>query len=199
MRLEGAALSRRPWRACGDAVGAVRPGRWLRGRGWRSGDWAPPVEPTREALDAVTGDVPAALHGARLPLAVAQLGGALARADGDLEVAGGVVERDERGEPTGVLREEAAWPFRDRYLRPTDDEYVEAMRAGLRLAASRGVTAVHDKDGWLGAPRLWQRLLEEGSLTLRVWQSLPAEQLTELEALGLPRAASATTCCGSAT
>src|SRR5207247_5938904 len=47
---------------------------------------------------------------------------------------------------------------------------------GLRLAASRGVTAVHDKDGWLGAPRFWQALEAEGSLSLRVWQSLPAEK-----------------------
>src|SRR3954462_327248 len=27
-----------------DAVGSVEPGRWLRGRGWRSGDWSPAVE-----------------------------------------------------------------------------------------------------------------------------------------------------------
>ena len=32
------------------------------------------------------------------------------------QVAGGVVERDGDGEPTGVLREESAWRFRDRYL-----------------------------------------------------------------------------------
>jgi predicted amidohydrolase YtcJ len=55
----------------------------------------------------------------------------------------------------------------------------------LKLAASRGVTAVHDKDGWLGALRLWQRLEAAGSLTLRVWQSLPAEQAGDLRALGI--------------
>src|SRR5438093_1400893 len=82
-------------------------------------------------------------------------------------VAGGVGERDERGEPTGVLREEAAWRFKDLYLAIPDDEYVAAMREGLRIAAARGVTAVHDKDGWLGALRLWQRLHTDGALTLR--------------------------------
>jgi predicted amidohydrolase YtcJ len=95
-------------------------------------------------------------------------------------VPGGVVELDERGEPTGVLREESCWHFRDRYIETTDDEYLEAMRAGVKLAASRGVTAVHDKDGWLGALRFWQRLAEEGALSLRVWQSLPAEKADEL-------------------
>jgi predicted amidohydrolase YtcJ len=91
-----------------------------------------------------------------------------------------VVELDERGEPTGVLREESCWHFRDAYLEITDDEYVEAMRSGVKLAAARGVTAVHDKDGWIGALRFWQRLEAEGSLPLRVWQSLPAEKAEEL-------------------
>src|SRR5438132_333741 len=87
-----------------------------------------------------------------------------------------VVELDGRGDPTGLLREESAWRFRARYVfgGTSEDEWVEAMRAGLRLAASRGVTAVHDKDGWLGALRFFQRLRNEEALTLRVWQSLPA-------------------------
>ena len=42
---------------------------------------------------------------------------ALALAGGDLEVEGGVVERDDDGEPTGVLREESAWRFRERHVR----------------------------------------------------------------------------------
>ena len=60
-----------------------------------------------------------------------------------------------------------------------DEEYLTAMRAGIKLANARGVTAVHDKDGWLGALRLWQQLEESGSLTLRVWQSIPHDRLDE--------------------
>src|SRR6266511_3551371 len=124
-------------------LSGVAPGRWLRGFGWRSDEWQPPAEPTKEALDAVTGDVPVALmakdyHSLWLNSA------ALARADGDLQVPGGVVERDERGE-----------------------------------------TAVHDKDGWLGALAVWQELESEGALTLRVWQSLPHEHIGALAELGV--------------
>jgi predicted amidohydrolase YtcJ len=162
-----------------EALAGVRPGAWLLGRGWRSGDWRPEVEPTKEALDEIAGDTPIALM-ARDSHSVWLSSAALARADGDLQVPGGVVELDERGEPTGVLREESCWHFRDAYIETTDDEYVDAMRAGLKLASSRGVTAVHDKDGWLGALRFWQRLEAEGALTLRVWQSLPAEKAGEL-------------------
>src|SRR4051812_32301649 len=169
-----------------DRIGRAdrREGRWIRGYGWRSGDWPERTEPTKERLDGVTGATPAAMiakdyHSLWLNSA------ALASADGDLEVAGGVVERDERGEATGVLREEAAWRFKERHMRVPDDEYVEAMRLGVKLANSRGVTAVHDKDGWLGALRLWQRLRDLGSLSLRVWQSAPHEQVDELRAVGI--------------
>jgi predicted amidohydrolase YtcJ len=159
-----------------------REGRPILAFGWRSSEWA--EQPTRARLDEVTGSAPAALlakdyHSLWLNTA------ALSLAGGDLEVEGGVVERDAAGEPTGILREQAAWRFRERHLAVRDGTYVEAMRRGLKLAASRGVTAVHDKDGWLRALRLWQQLEAAGALTLRVWQSVPAEQVHELRALGI--------------
>ena len=178
VRLEGARSLEEAVVRVRDALGGAS-GTWLLGRGWRSGDWSPPVEPTRHELDAIAPDRPVALM-ARDSHSVWLNSVALARANGDLQVPGGVVELDERGEPTGVLREESCWQFRDRYIETTDDEYVEAMRAGMKLAATRGVTAVHDKDGWLGALRFWQRLDAEDALILRVWQSLPAEKAEEL-------------------
>jgi predicted amidohydrolase YtcJ len=159
-----------------------RRGSWIRGTGWRDADWQ--RKPTRAALDEVTGGVPAALwakdyHSLWLNSA------ALALAGGDLDVPGGVVERDERGEPTGVLREESAWRFRERFVTVTEEEWVEATREGIRIANGRGVAAVHDKDGWLGAATVFGRINEREGLTLRVWQSLPAEKLAALTELSL--------------
>jgi predicted amidohydrolase YtcJ len=186
VRLEGTRSLDEAVARVAEAVARGEPGRWLRGLGWRSGEWEPHVEPTKDALDPVTGDVPVALmakDGHSLWLNSA----ALARADGDLRVPGGVVEVDERGEPTGLLREESAWRFRNTYVygQTPAAEWVEAMRDGIRIANSRGVTAVHDKDGWVGILPWWQALRDEGALTLRVWQSLPHERLPELEALGM--------------
>ena len=158
-----------------------RHGEWIRGTGWRSPTWE--KQPTKEALDEVTGGAPAALW-AKDYHSLWLNSTALALAGGDLEVEGGVVERDESGEPTGVLREEAAWQYRARFGAVPDEEWDDATRAGMKLASSRGVIAIHDKDGWLGAPRIFQRLAERDALTLRVWQSLPHERLPELEALG---------------
>ncbi len=153
-------------------VAAAAPmGGWIRGGGWRDETWGAD-RPSAAALDAVRGDVPIALrahdfHSLWLNSA------ALALADGDLETPGGVVERDEHGEPTGVLREEAAWRFQDRFP-PTDDDTLAAMRAALPAVAAAGVVAVHDKDGGRGAPALFAALRATGELPLRVWQSLPA-------------------------
>ena len=76
-------------------------GTWIRGRGWRDAAW--PEKPAAAALDAVTGNTPAALfsndyHSLWVNSA------ALAVAGGDLEIEGGVVERNPDGTPTGILR-----------------------------------------------------------------------------------------------
>jgi predicted amidohydrolase YtcJ len=161
-----------------EALDRIRSSGWKRGYGWRDAEW-PDGPPTRQALDGIS-DEPAAMwskdyHSVWLNSA------ALALAGGNLEVEGGVVERDAQGEPTGVLREEAAWRFKDRHLSVSDEEYVDAMRAGVKLVHARGVTCVHDKDGWIGAAGLWQRLEPQ----LRVWQSVPAETLPHLRELSL--------------
>ncbi|HEY7003536.1 MAG TPA: amidohydrolase [Gaiellaceae bacterium] len=184
VRLEGARSLNEALARVREAVAGIPEGRWLRGLGWRSGEWTPPVEPTKEALDAVTGGVPTALM-ARDYHSLWLNSAALAQANGDLQVPGGVVERDERGEPTGVLREECAWHFRDAYVRPTHEEMVEASREGIRLANARGVVAVHDKDGWLGALAVFQELRRDGALTLRVWQSLPHDHVDRLAEIGV--------------
>ena len=184
VRLEGVRSLKEAVALIAETAPSVPAGRWLRGFGWRSGEWSPPVEPTKEALDRVTGDTPTALmakdyHSLWLNSA------ALARANGGLQVPGGVVVRDEHGEPTGVLREECAWHFRDTHVRPTDAEMVEASREGMRIANARGVTAIHDKDGWLGALGVFQELQAKGSLSLRVWESHPKDDLDTLFALAL--------------
>jgi predicted amidohydrolase YtcJ len=152
----------------------VPPGAWLRGRGWRDELWS--EKPTRQALDAAAPGVRIALRahdGHSLWVSSA----ALDAAGGDLAVPGGVVETDAGGAPTGVLREESAWRFYDTHAAASMDEALDAMRAALPAAAAAGVTGIHDKDGARGAPELFARLGAAGELTLRVWQSLPADLL----------------------
>jgi predicted amidohydrolase YtcJ len=157
-------------------------GTWVRGTGWRDSRWAD--RPSAAALDAVTGPTPAALWSKDYHSLWLNSAG-LAVARGDLDVPGGIVERDSDGSPTGVLREESAWRFRERFVTVAEDEWVEATREGIRVANARGVAAIHDMDGWLGAAAIFGRIHDREGLTLRVWQSLPADRLSHLEALPL--------------
>jgi predicted amidohydrolase YtcJ len=176
------------------AVGRVRqaiestrhpdPTRWLLGSGWQESDWHPAALPTRQDLDPVSAGVPVALwskDGHSLWLNSA----ALAHAGGDLSTPGGVVEVDDQGVPTGVLREQSAWQFNDRYLEPSEEDDLEAVRAAVKLANARGVTAIHDMERSPRALRAWQRLRNEAAPTIRVWHSLPFERLPALASLGL--------------
>ena len=139
-----------------------------------------------ESLDEVTGDVPVALI-ARDSHSLWLNSAALARANGDLEVPGGVVERDERGEPTGVLREESAWQFRDLHVAIDDAEYVDAMRAGLQ-ARSRARRHRRARQG-----RLARRARGSGSgcdarrraRRCASGSRCPHERVGELRALGV--------------
>jgi predicted amidohydrolase YtcJ len=175
VRLEGAPTIEAAVERVAAAAAGLAPGTWLRGLGWRAADWTPETEPHRDLLDAAAPGVRIALMSRdyhSLWLSSVALEGA------ELEQPGGVVETDERG-PTGVLRETSAWTFRDRHCAPTREEYVDAMRAALPLAASRGVTAIHDKDGWLGSPELFDTVAADGPLPFRVWQSVPHDRMGE--------------------
>lgn len=185
VRLEGARSLDEALARVAAAAADRPPGAWLRGLGWRAGDWNPVTEPTRHDLDRVAPGVPIVLM-SRDYHSLWVSSAALAAARGDLTIEGGVVETDAHGEPTGVLREEAAWHFRERFAAPTQDEMLEACRRAMPLAASRGVTAVHDKDGWVGSLEVFGRLKAQDALQVRVWQSVPAEDLDALARLRIP-------------
>ncbi|HEV3000126.1 MAG TPA: amidohydrolase [Solirubrobacteraceae bacterium] len=161
------------WLTGGATERAADGDEWLTAGGWRE-QVLGPVE--RATLDRAVPGRPVALvasdrHTLWLNSAAlerAEAAGVLGGAD--------VVERDGGGRPTGVLREVAAWRVRDRFLLPSLDRLTEAIAEALPLAHARGVTAVHDKDGWIGIHRAWARLRAAGRLRLRVFQSLPATE-----------------------
>ena len=63
------------------------------------------------------------------------------------------------------------------------------MREGLKLAASRGVTAIHaavtNEDRWIGGLPFFEQLDADDALTLRVWQWIPHQYAREVVQLGL--------------
>lgn len=138
---------------------------WLIGRGWRSARW-PDGEPTGQALDAATGERPAALWAH----------------DGHTLWLNTVAARTAGGVAGGILRERDAWAF------PLPDpdrlQRSRAVREAMAVANTRGVTAICDLQAE-GGRDLWQRLEADRRLTLRVAMGVPAEQLDAARRLEL--------------
>lgn len=174
------------------AVEAASPGRWVIGQGWNETFWPVPKMPTRADLDDIAPENPVILWRTDLHLAWVN-----SRA---LEAAGitadtpnperGIIDRDESGGPTGILRELAIEMIREILPRATDDELYRAICSAIAEAHRLGLTGIHDmrimggEDG-LPAFRAYQRLRADGKLKLRVWMMLPGERLDEAVGLGL--------------
>jgi len=154
--------------------------RWLVGYGWANDPWDSTRARPRDVLDKVTGNVPTALWSKDMHTYWLNSAG-VARAALDRPKNADAIEVDRRGEATGILREAAAWRFRERELAVSLEDYADAVVDGIRVAHARGVTAVHDKDGWISAPEIWEKVRRRGELTLRVWQSVPPERMADYE------------------
>ena len=132
------------------AVGAAdRVGAWVKGNGWDIGyleDADPGRLPCREDLDPVSADVAVALrdfsgHQLWVNSRALELAGINEHtADPD----GGVIVRDERGHPTGILQESAT-ALIDRLLPPlTDLDFDRALDSVRDLMHAEGITSVTD-------------------------------------------------------
>jgi predicted amidohydrolase YtcJ len=167
-------------------------GDWILGQGFNEADWPENRMPTRDDLDAAAPAHPVVLWRCDLHLAVVN-SLALKRAGIDASTpdpAEGVITKDHSGRPNGILRELAINLVKDAIPGLSNDEIIAAMRDGMPVLHSLGITGVHDirlMGGIEGATALgaWQRLRESGDLNLRSWVTLPGERIDEAVALGL--------------
>jgi hypothetical protein len=159
------------------------PGEWVVGRGWDHTLWTDQKLPTRQDLDAVTGGHPAIFTRVDGHIAVAN--SAALRAVGITaqtpDPAGGKIDREENGEPTGILRETAKDNVLTKLPLPTPEQRRRAIELALQDAAQWGVTSAQDNSEWADF-WVYEQLEKEGKLTLRISEWLPFDlPLDELE------------------
>jgi len=174
-------------RQVGAWVGGLEPGTWLQGAGFSMSRWNVSRLHKRD-LDRVAPKHPVLLrskdgHSVWVNSLALELAGVHA---GTPDPEHGIIERDERGEPTGRLLELAANLVRDVIPAPTDAELAEALhRAGAHLSGL-GITTVHHM--CYEPPTYWRQLALASSredFPLRVWACIPQEGLEHAAALGL--------------
>jgi len=141
---------------------------WVQGRGWMYSSF-PGDMPHKKFLDEAVPDRPAIMrcadgHTTWVNSRALALAG-IDRRTKDPE--NGKIVRDEKGEPTGALLEEAASLVSKFVPGPTPEETLASLRQGLREAARLGVVRVHGMGGEFEALDLLDRLRREGSLTAR--------------------------------
>ncbi len=124
---------------------ASNPGdEWLRGRGYDDTRLDVQRHPTRWDLDKVTGGHPAFLTRTCGHMSVANsVALRMAGITRDTpDPIGGEIERDERGEPTGLLRERAQSLVRHQIPETTVDDIKQALVAAGKKFLSLGITSV---------------------------------------------------------
>jgi predicted amidohydrolase YtcJ len=157
------------------AVAQHKEGEWITGGGWDHTLWPEKRFPNRQQLDAAAPKNPVILTHISGHVAVAN-SLALKSAEIDKNTPnppGGEIEHDALGEPTGMLKEDAAMSL-VRVRIP--DPPVEQRRKGIELViqnvARNGVTSVQDFSEWADF-QVYQQLKEEGKLTVRITEWLP--------------------------
>lgn len=165
-------------------------GEWLMGGNWDDQAFTHPELPTRRMIDAVTPETPVWVtrYDGHMSLANS-LALKLAGVDRNTQdVAGGVIVRDANGEPTGILKD-AAQNLVARVIPPmSHDERLRVLKAGMRHAASVGVTSVQHMNPDVANIAAYAELLEMGELTLRIYAA-PMEIDWEQQAkVGIRRA-----------
>lgn len=79
----------------------------------------------------------------------------------------GEVVKDAQGNPTGALKEDAMDLVGKWVPAPSKADQLDALRKGMNLAASLGITSIQNASGSEEELRLYQRLLSENELMLR--------------------------------
>ena len=153
---------------------------WLLGRGWIYDAFKPSGLPDKKILDEIVPDRPVVVdcydgHSIWVnskALALAHITRETPDIREGAAVVGIIVRDPATGEPTGVLKEQAAHLVRDVIPAPTREKKLQALLAGLKEANRHGLTSVVNASGSPEEMELYAELRRRGELTVRMKTAL---------------------------
>jgi predicted amidohydrolase YtcJ len=162
-------------------------GTWILHGEWDNQSWSDKALPTHELIDSVTSHWPVLVSHTDGDMALAN-SVALEKAGitaNTKDVEGGVIVRDERGNPTGILKGAAQDLVRKCIPSPTDEAIREAIRAAQTYANSHGVTSVQDMSASPAVLRVYQQMMRDGELRVRISGHQPLGEWKRLADVGV--------------
>ena len=167
-----------------EGVAQHKEGEWITGSGWDHTFWPEKKFPSRQQLDVVSPKNPVILTHISGHVAVAnslalQLSGVTKSTSNP---SGGEIERDDKGEPTGMLKEGAAMHLVESKIpSPTPEQRRRGIELALADLAKNGVTSAQDNSAWEDF-LTYRAIKNDGKLTVRITEWLPfAAPLEKLE------------------
>lgn len=186
-------------RRVAEHVKVTKKGEWILGHGWNQNEWNLSASsqdfhgrqegknwPSAANLDAIAPNHPVyltakSLHAAWANSAALKIAG-IGEATPDPE--NGEIQRDEHGQPTGILLESAMELVSQAIPQPSVRTVEDAISNAQPILWKMGLTGVHDFDRRVCFMAL-QSLHGRGALKLRVVKSIPVEDLNHAHELGL--------------
>lgn len=161
---------------------------WVVGRGWNQELWDSRQFPTAASLQELVQDRPIYLarvdgHAAWVNRKALELAGITAAT---LDPEGGEIIRDDQGEPTGVLIDNAMQLVAQHIPPLTQAQQQAALQQAMTHLVQQGITGVHDAGIEATTLAAYQELAARDQLPLRIYGMLAATepQLPELLAAG---------------
>ena len=144
---------------------------WIEGRGWDQNDWEIQEYPTRQMLDAIIPDRPVFLRRVDGHAAWAN-SEALRRANitaATPDPEGGEIIRDENGEPTGILIDNAVDLVFDVIPEVGPEETRRRIKLAIEHCVALGLTGVHEAGVRWERAKVYRDMAAQGELDLRVY------------------------------
>jgi predicted amidohydrolase YtcJ len=158
-------------RRIGDRAKKTAKGEWIVGGDWDETKWDPAKLPAKELIDAVTPDTPVFVYRYDGHLGLAnsvalRMAGVTAKTQ---DPPGGVVVRDAKGTPTGILKDAAMDAVYKVMPALSHEQRVRVVKQALAHAASLGVTSAQDMNPDYADIAVYSELLQRGELTTRLY------------------------------
>ncbi|HEX5077082.1 MAG TPA: amidohydrolase [Gemmatimonadaceae bacterium] len=151
----------------------VPPGAWITGGNWDHEQWGGEL-PRHDWIDSVTPNNPVWINRLdghmSLANAAALRAARITRASRD--VAGGTIVRDARGEPTGVLKDNATDLVNAVVPNPPAELEDRALDTAMAYVAAQGVTSVDHMGSWRDLA-IFERAHKAGRLKTRIYAAVP--------------------------